>query len=250
MRRAWPHRGERRVLPWGLGAAAVYLAVAAVSLRGGWIPGRVLYDGLAPPPPYRWVYPPPELAKDNQVPDLGTRTIPVTSTGSPPTSVSTGDGQAGVDFPEGGIASARGAAAVEVRIVPLDPDTVGGAPPGLRFDSNAYRVEVRYTGSGAPAKLRAPASIVLRYATGATGMVRAEGSAWIPLPTTRYGGFLQLVVANTQQVGIFAAVAPRSLPYVERATRWLYLRILGAALIVGLAIRFLPQILATFRPAR
>jgi len=164
--------------------------------------------------------------------------------------VSTGDGQAGVDFPQGVIAPERGAAAVEVGIIPLDPNAVGGAPPGFRFDGNAYRVEVRYAGSRTPAALRGPVSIALRYATGATAMVRAGGSTWMTLPTTRYGGFLQLLVTRTEQAGIFAAVAPQSVPYVERRTWWLYLRILGAALVVGLGIRFLPQILATVRQAR
>lgn len=250
MTRRWPRRRDARALRWGLGAAAVYLAVTAIALRGGGIPGRVLYDGLAPPPPYRWVHPPPELAKDNQAPEAGARTIPVPPAGAPAASVSTGDGQAGVDFPQGVIAPERGERAVEVGIIPLDPNTVGGAPPGFRFDGNAYRVEVRHAGSRTPAGLRGPVSIALRYATGATAMVRAEGATWTALPTTRYGGFLQLLVTHTQQAGIFVAVAPQNVPYVERRTWWLYLRILGAALVVGLGIRFLPQILATFRRAR
>ena len=75
-----------RVFAWGVGVATLYLAVAAAGFRSGAVPVRILFDGVAPPPPYRWARPPEELAGGNQAPEVGMGTVSLDATGSAPAS--------------------------------------------------------------------------------------------------------------------------------------------------------------------
>lgn len=233
-------RAERRRTAWGVAAAILYLITAVASSRWTGLPARTLYDGLAPLAPYRWVRPPPELARDNQPPEPGTGDIPFGPEGLSPLSVTTGDGQAAVIFSEKTVARRAGEAAVRVTLVPLDPAAMAAAPAGLRFDSNAYRIDASYIPSGAPARLSARATVVLRYATGATGIVRFSGSAWAALATKRFDA-AQIITADTQALGLFAAQAPATLPYAASHPWRLYgalvLFALGAVLVFSLTRR-------------
>ena len=60
--------GTRRALLFGLGAAVLYVAGTALSGSLGPLARRPLLDGFAPPQPYRWVSPPPNLAAGNKPP--------------------------------------------------------------------------------------------------------------------------------------------------------------------------------------
>jgi hypothetical protein len=113
----------------------------------------------------------------------------------------------------------------------------------MRFDGNAYRIDARYVPSGIPVRLRAPATVVLRYATGATQVVRATGTEWAALQTLIYPGSLQLVVAKSDALGIFAPVAPKSLPYTHGSRWWIY-AVAGVAVLIILLVGYLPRILA------
>src|SRR5712692_3991915 len=96
-------RGATR---WGLvvGLAATALYLVAVEYTWRLAPSRILYEGEAPPLPYRWVHPPPNLTEDNQPPEPGAGSIALSPEGSQSTSVVTGDGQSGVIFRFGAIA--------------------------------------------------------------------------------------------------------------------------------------------------
>ncbi|HEX4835627.1 MAG TPA: hypothetical protein VFW01_04760, partial [bacterium] len=234
-----------RIFVWGGGAVALCVVTAGMSVLWGLGPIRILYDGLAPLLPYRWSHPPLELARDNQPPERGEGTLPLAA-GSPPGSMTTNDGQASVIFDENAVMPTGTESAVRVSIDPLDPETVAAAPPGTRFDSNAYRIDARYAASRKPVMMRAPATVVLRYATGATQMVRADGPGWTALQTLTYPGSLQIVVAKSETFGIFAAVAPMNLPYTRRTSWWVYV-IAGVPVIIVLLIGYGPQILARLR---
>ncbi|TMJ15557.1 MAG: hypothetical protein E6H02_01815, partial [Bacillati bacterium ANGP1] len=144
------------MLLWGAAAAALYLAAGAYVWTR--IPVRLLYEGEAPPPPYRWVRPPANLPEPNQPPESGTGAIPLAPNGSQSASVLADDGQAAVIFRFGAIAPRAGATTVTVNIVPLDPATMSPPPPGLRVDGNAYRMEATYQG-GAPISLAQPVTV-------------------------------------------------------------------------------------------
>ena len=204
------HRGRAAVrkFMWGVAAAALYLA--AVAYTWPLAPIRILYEGEAPPLPYRWVHPPAELAQDNQPPQSGAGQIALTPQGSQSTSIVTDDGQAGVIFRFGAIAPRTGATSVKAKVVPLDPAALPRPPSGLRFDGNAYRVEATYN-TGEPVVLSMPMTVVLRYPRHATMLLRLSGEIWTTLDAHIVPGSLQ-IFAGTDHVGVFAAVGPAGPP--------------------------------------
>lgn len=190
----------RRWLVGGVVTAALYLGTVTFVWP---FPIRLLYDGLVPLPPYRWVHPPPSRARDNQPALSGAGTVAL----GPPSQaaeVSTDDDQALVTFPQGILAPRSGESSVKVTIAPLDPVTIAPAPNGRRFDGNAYRIEARYAASGEPPVLTAPADVVLRYPVHATLMLRWSDPGWIPLKVQVFTGSQQ-ALANTDRLGVFVA---------------------------------------------
>lgn len=191
-------RGRMSWLGWGALVVAAYLGAV---LAAGPLPGPLLYDGLVPLPPYRWVHPPADVARDNQPPTPVEQTLTI-GPRSPASEVATDDDQALVTFPAGVIAAKSGESSVKVKITPLDPATVAPAPKSQPYDGNAYRIEAVYAASGAPVALTAPVTIVLRYAIHGTRMLRYQGSGWVTLSVTRYDGSQQ-VLANSDRLGVF-----------------------------------------------
>ncbi len=221
-----------RWLGWGLAATVLYLiTVSVVSSR---IPVRLLYDGFAPPPPYRWVRAPSFLLGENEPPKPGGGTIELTATNSEATSMATDDGQAILIFSKDAIAPRKGEPSAEVKIMPLDPAGVAPPPQGLRFDGNAYKIEAVYHTSLATVALRMPATVVLRYPSEATEILRLSGTEWIPV---RAGaGVVEAslqVYASTDQLGIFVAAVPAR-PRSRGAALLAYaLAVVGVAVIVA-----------------
>ena len=205
-------RGEWRTLaPWLAGgcAAAVYLGTVMTVWP---FPIRLLYDGLVPLPPYRWVHPPASRAHDNKPALPGSGTVAI----GPPSraaEVATDDDQALVTFAEGAIAPHPGDSSVKVTVVPLDPVTVAPSPGARRFDGNAYRIEATYIPSGTPAVVASPVTVVLRYPVHATLFFRLAGAAWEPLPSQVFTGSQQ-ILANTDRLGAFVPGALYNARYV------------------------------------
>src|SRR3989442_3814408 len=117
-----PPRTEYRLTPlgrlaWGVGAAILYIATALWTAHG-LFPLRVLYDGFAPPPPYRWVHPPARLAAENRPPEAGAGPIALSAAGSEYASVATGDGQAIVIFPPGAISPSNRESVAKITLTP------------------------------------------------------------------------------------------------------------------------------------
>jgi hypothetical protein len=200
----------RRLAP-GLLLAAIYVVAVMVTGRAGLLPVRPLFDGQAPVPPYRWVDPPPEFAEANVPPEPVEVSIELSDQGTRAASFGTPDAQALVTLPAGAVPPAAGEAAALVSVGPVDPDEVGPPPSDLRFDGNAYRIEITYQPSGEPARLREPLTLVLRYPVHATVLVRRTGERWTPLVTNQVRSTLQLWV-GTSQTGVFVAATPRDAP--------------------------------------
>ena len=147
----------------------------------------------------------------------------------------TDDGQAGVIFPKDAIEGPPGESAAEVHVTPLDPAGIGSAPPGLRFDGNAYRVEAVYASSHRPLTLRRPVTVVLRYPTSATVLLRFSGSDWAPVEAHSAPIALQ-IYAETRTLGVFAAAGPPATR--SPLSSWIYRAVtalLWAAIVVILA---------------
>jgi len=198
-----------KVLLPGIAVIAVYLAIVAAVPTAPH--GRVLYDGLVPQPPYRWVHPPGGRQGDNEQPKPYTTFLPFTAGGSVPAEFATDDLQATITLPANVVEPRPGEAKARVTLTPLDPETLAPPPSGRRFDGNAYRIEAVYDASGAPVKLRGPVTVVLRYAAHATTILRLEKTsdkaAWVRLPTTVYTGS-QETLAHSDTLGVFVVSNP------------------------------------------
>jgi hypothetical protein len=166
--------GPRRALAIGIALVGVYLLGSMVSGRLSPLARRPLLDGFAPPPPYRWVSPPPSLAATNQQPSRGTFDILLDPlTGSEAGVFSTDDGQASLALGQGAIATTGNDTSVTLEIVPLAPARGSTVPRGMELTGNVYRVTATYRPSGAPVeRLQKPGQLVLAYPAPADGLTR------------------------------------------------------------------------------
>jgi hypothetical protein len=222
-----------RHLRWGLVAVGLYLAAGLIPASMG-VPVLPLFDGLAPPEPYRWVEAPPDAIDPIGEPFEGEDTIPVDDNFGAFT-VITADGQAQATMLVDAVELPPGEEAVHLTVTPVDPMTLGPPPAGLRFDSNAYTVEAEYVPSGDAVTLTGEATILLRYAIHAEEMLRWGGQAWQPLETTLLQGTLQ-VFANTSELGAFVAAGPDLEESGPGPALWIGLGAGAMALIIGLEV--------------
>jgi hypothetical protein len=164
-----------------------YVAVAAAYAGLG--AGRPLFDGFAPPPPYRWVNPPREFAAGNNPPRPSGFDVPLGPSGSPVVNHSSDDGQLILSFPAGAFAAHQPDSAVDVQLTPFDPASLGAAPPGLEADGNAYRVEFNYRPSGQGAALAGEVDVFLVVPRLAEAVLYSpDGASWGQLPVRSVPG--------------------------------------------------------------
>lgn len=152
-------------------------------------PVRPLLDGLVPPPPYRWVKPPPGLGV-NTKPKRGEATVALGPAGSELAGPSAINGQVVLNLPAGALAGRAGDGEVRITIDPLDPARGPALPDGFVADGNAYRIGLRYRPSGdAVTSLAALGNIILATPEPASVLLySADGHGWEVLPTQRVGG--------------------------------------------------------------
>ena len=194
----------------GAALAAAYVLATAGSGWLGWVHGRPLLDSFVPPPPYRWVSPPADLAAGNQPPTAGTFTIRLGPDGSPAGVFSTPDLQATLVLEKGAIPAAGGSSSVRLTISPLDPSTLPAPPAGVTVAGNAYRVTaVDGTGGTPVTRFAGPARVELLYpATAGTFHHRmlflgSGSSSWQRLTTTDTAPQLQ-TISDVTSPGVYA----------------------------------------------
>ena len=145
-----------------LAAAVVAYVLAAWAVAPGF------YDGIAPPQPYRWVSPPPQLRNGNQQPLSGHQAVKVGSDGKvDPGTVFTQDGQAAIAFtPAAFVTPAdHSPVALDLKPQPVFPD-----PGGTHLSTNVYCVT-----SSSP------------LAAGQQVLVTLQYSDQLPAPSDVYG---------------------------------------------------------------
>ena len=240
----------------GAGLALLYVLVALATSRMSSRPVLPLFDGFAPPTPYRWVTPPPERAGDNVVPNPAEREFPLGPEGSPASNASTDDAQVIVGFDKGSVPPHPPDTAVTVRLVPVDAGTLGPLPPGLRVVSNAYQVGFRYVPSQTPlTRLAVKGTIALTAAdAGDRLLYSADGQTWQERVFRPYGQD-HGVFTELEDVGWFV-VAASAAPAAGRGEgsdllRGALLVLAGIAPIVGavLVLRLPPPVWSEGRPA-
>jgi hypothetical protein len=188
---------RRRLLALALvvGAGLSYLAAA-------WRVPPGFFDGLAPPEPYRWTSPPPQLRSGNQPPLPGHLEVKVNRGVSDPGSVFTNDGQFVLSFIPGSFTTTPDQGSVSLRVV---PETTYPDPEQLRFATNVYLVT-----SSAP--LNREATVTLRFsdqipAPSDIYFAPASGGGWKDIGAT--GSSAPFTVSQrTPALGYFAAGYP------------------------------------------
>jgi hypothetical protein len=231
----------RRALAGGFVLTGLYLALASVSAHVSPLDRRPLLDGLAPPPPYRWVSPPPGGASAGR-PSSGSGSFTLApGSGLSGGVVSTGDLQATVVLPSGAAPAIAGARSVVVAIRPVAALSPLSIPKGLTITGNLYLVRVTLAPSGgAVARLDKAAEYQLVYPSEPnplrhTMLHSPDGRTWTAL-TTSDQVTLQRVTANSRQVGYFAAAesntpAPGAGFSAGRYVDWLVVGLLGIAVL-------------------
>jgi hypothetical protein len=178
-----------RTLAAGIAIVALYAGSAWISGQLSPLARRPLLDGLAPPTPYRWVDPPPELASTNLAPAPGTFRVELGNRGSVTAVLTTIDAQVTLILPKGSFGPAERERAVEVSIEPLAASSVEPPPPPFEILGNVYRLDSTSIPSGEPAGLAAEARLVLTYpfSTGAhpghTIVHSSDGASWTATDT-------------------------------------------------------------------
>lgn len=178
-----------RTLAAGLAIVALYAGSAWFSGQLSPLARRPLLDGLAPPTPYRWVDPPPELASTNLVPAPGTFLVELGNRGNVTAVLTTTDAQVTLILPKGSFAPAERERAVEVSIEPLGASSVDPPPPPFEILGNVYRLDATYLPSDEPAELAAEARVVLTYPfstgphPGHTIVHSSDGASWTATDT-------------------------------------------------------------------
>jgi hypothetical protein len=242
----------------GVGIVALYLAGAAVSGRSSILTRRPLLDGLAPPTPYRWVNPPPDLAAGNKPPASTRFTLELAPEGSQLGAFSTGDGQVNLVLSQGAVPPRSGQTGVEVTVDPVDPATLGPVPSGLVGAGNAYRIQASYQPSGAKVEaLGGQSSVGLVYpllttAVADTGghqvLSSADGRTWEVLASTDTPGTHQ-VSARLSRTGYVMVGVPPSAGGSERDSRTRILLVGTGVAVVIVAAAFALRLRERSRPA-
>ena len=230
-----------RVLAWvGLLMVATAFLVVRQAIGGP----RPYLDGYTPPPPYRWVSPPPNLAKSNQPPTSGTTTIGLTDGSSDAAGAFTDDGQITVSFNPGTFTDSTGQTGVLVQITPLVPQPA--SPAGVIADGNVYSMKATFVPNGKPAtELHTPVLLDMRYPSHKPDAIyRVDGKNWTPLDNSTVQELLLTIDARSTQLGTFAAAHQASSGTSQGggANPLMFLAlglavIIGVALLAGLKIR-------------
>ena len=183
----------------GLGLAAAGYAVAAWSVAPGF------FDGTAPSEPYRWVSPPPELARNNQPPLPGHLALKVAANGVvDPGTAFTGESQpqASLSVLPGSFAAPADRSPVTVDIKPV---STFPSLTGLKCETNVYQLT-----SSQP--LQKEALITLRFSDAVPApsdvyRAPASGGAWTKIGSTGASSPFY-ISARTTELGYFAGCFP------------------------------------------
>jgi hypothetical protein len=175
---------RRRAAVAGAALCLAYLVGAVVSGSLGPASRRPILDGLAPPPLYRWVTPPPALASTNKPPSAGRSMIALDPTkGSAATVFSTRDFQASLALGQGAIPPHGQDTHVQLVMTPLAPKPDATLPAGVQIAGNVIGVTATYEPSGA-----------------SVGDLRTRGELGLVYPLLFQGvGFTDTILRSTDE---------------------------------------------------
>jgi hypothetical protein len=206
----------RRATAFGLLIALVYLVAAAVSARIDPFAARPILDGIAGPPLYRWVEPPPPFVSTNKAPESGRFELSPADvtydpgTGSEAGVFATGDFQANLALATHAIAPRPGATSVSLTLTPLAPGADLRLPDGYRIAGNVVRIDAVYRPAGGRvSRLARPSLLTLSYPIVVQGgfsnavLVSTDATRWTALKSTDHPG-QQAVITTVRSLGYVA----------------------------------------------
>lgn len=199
-----------RAVATGAAVVAVYLVSVLVSARLSVLARRPLLDGFTPPPPYRWVKPPEDLAATNVPPEEATVAISLSGTTAGAGVYGTKDMQVNLVLEPNAFQPGT-AGPVSLAIRPLDPAPLAPLPSPVTVAGNVYLLEAKAKDGTPVAALRNPGHLVLAYpvpsheAIGAThALFRSpDGRAWTKLDS-QDSPASQQASSDVTQFGYFA----------------------------------------------
>ncbi len=215
---------------------AALLAVAVLLYTGAaWMVAPGFYDGFAPPVPYNFVCPPPQVGSNLQ-PTSGHLVIKVIDGVSDANSAFTDDGQVVLGFLPGSF-DVTGKTSITVDIKPVTPCP---KPPGLHFSTNAYEVT-------ADAPLVKQVTLVMTYSnltTDPSFVFRADSADG---PWTNIGASpqarLYTIDTKTDKLGYFAAGFPSNALSGgggggggQQVLPWIVAALIAAVLLAGIPL--------------
>ncbi len=217
-------------------AGAVYVSTALL-LHAVGHPVLPLFDGLGPPPPYRWVSPPSDAAAPNEPPLPGIGEV-LFARPAQNFTVSTEDGQAVLAGRSDAFTRRPRQRAALINIMPLDPEGLGPPPSGLVFDGNAYQFEATYASSGEDAAIEKPVQVILRYPRHATVLLKSTGQRWERMKSFPVRSALQIFV-ETSELGTFVAARPPPPAKESSILPWIAFAGAGTAVVAAAVVLYL-----------
>lgn len=142
-----------------------------------------LFDGIAaPPPPFRYISPPPDRASSNQPPLNGEAVVSVHDIKVSGAAVQTADGQAAAFFPPGSLQPSAGASQIRLRLdLVIHPPT---PPDGYSLVGNVLQVTVIEEPSQSPMSIVKPYQLTIEIPPGPFDVLQLyDGTNWQVLQT-------------------------------------------------------------------
>jgi hypothetical protein len=238
--------GARRAVAAGVTLAVVYVIAASSAARLDPFADRPVLDGLAPPPQYNWVSPPPALASSNKAPASGRADVPLGPSGSQAGVFPTTDFQVQLVLATGAIPRHGSDDSVRLALTPSAPSSDEQLPSGLTIAGNVYLVSATYQPSGLPvtrlgklAQLRLAYPLLFQGLIGEDTMLRStDAGTWSSIPS-RDSIASQAVHANISQLGYYAvgqSAAPSGSSPAGATRSWAPIAVAGIVALIGVAL--------------
>jgi hypothetical protein len=153
----------RRRLFLGGTVALLYLVGAVITHQLDPFGARPVLDGLTPPPAYRWVQPPSDLAAGNEKPFGGKFSLKFTGGRSQAGAFTIRDSQLSMILDPGAVPASGNPSGASISISPMGSASVR-RPPGYQIDGNVYRITVKEEPKGtAVSRFSHPQRVILVY---------------------------------------------------------------------------------------
>lgn len=231
----------RRTLLLGAAAALIYFIGAAITSHLNPLESRPVLDGIHPPPPYRWVEPPADLAAQNKKPFPGKFSMKFTGGKSPAGAFTTRDTQLSMILDPGALPVSGNATSAAITVTPLGASSFT-PPPRYQIDGNVYRIAIKEQPSGAlVTKFAVPERVVLVYPADKSFLhpkhilaTSSDGKTWTKLKTAD-SNVQQQASALIGGPGLLAVLIPKTTKSSARSLT-LYIVIGVVILLVAAAL--------------